>query len=198
MIHFNNLSCEKPFLLFKEKYDEALELKQKNIEAISISSYNKEKNEVDSRYVNLKFIDNNKFIFFTNYNSPKSRAFETHDQISGLFFWAATNVQIRIKARIEKTSSKYNQGYFKNRTPEKNALAISSAQSELVSSYNTVVKRYNETYEGKDLSECPKYWGGFSFTPYYFEFWEGNENRLNKRESFALSNKEWTYSILQP
>ena len=42
MIHFNNLSCEKPFLLFKEKYDEALELKQKNIEAISISTYNKE------------------------------------------------------------------------------------------------------------------------------------------------------------
>ena len=198
MIHFNNLSCEKPFLLFKEKYDEALELKQKNIEAISISTYNKEKNEVDSRFVNLKFIDNDKFIFFTNYNSPKSRAFETHNQISGLFFWTATNVQIRIKARIEKTSSKYNQGYFKNRTPEKNALAISSAQSELVSSYNTVVKRYNETYEGKDLSECPKYWGGFSFTPYYFEFWEGNENRLNKRESFALSNKEWTYSILQP
>ena len=198
MIHFNNLSCEKPFLLFKEKYDEALELKQKNIEAISISTYNKEKNEVDSRFVNLKFIDNDKFIFFTNYNSPKSRAFETHNQISGLFFWTATNVQIRIKARIEKTSSKYNQGYFKNRTPEKNALAISSAQSELVSSYNTVVKNYNETYEGKDLSECPEYWGGFSFTPYYFEFWEGNENRLNKRESFALSNKEWPYSILQP
>ena len=198
MIHFNNLSCEKPFLLFKEKYDEALELKQKNIEAISISTYNKEKNEVDSRFVNLKFIDNDKFIFFTNYNSPKSLAFETHNQISGLFFWAATNVQIRIKARIEKTSSKYNQGYFKNRTPEKNALAISSAQSELVSSYNTVVKNYNETYKGKDLSECPEYWGGFSFTPYYFEFWEGNENRLNKRESFALSNKEWTYSILQP
>ena len=50
MIHFNNLSCEKPFLLFKEKYDEALELKQKNIEAISISTYNKEKNEVDRIY----------------------------------------------------------------------------------------------------------------------------------------------------
>ena len=91
MIHFNNLSCEKPFLLFKEKYDEALELKQKNIEAISISTYNKEKNEVDSRFVNLKFIDNDKFIFFTNYNSPKSRALETHNQISGLFFWTTTN-----------------------------------------------------------------------------------------------------------
>ena len=39
------------------------------------------------RFVNLKFIDNDKFIFFTNYNSPKSLAFETHNQISGLFFW---------------------------------------------------------------------------------------------------------------
>ena len=41
-----------------------------NIEAMSIASYNKE-NEVESRFVNCKFIDNDKFIFFSNYNSPK-------------------------------------------------------------------------------------------------------------------------------
>ena len=63
-----------------------------------------------------------------------------------------------------KKAQIHNQGYFKNRTPEKNALAISSAQSKLVSSYNTVVKNYNETYEGKDLSECPEYWEGFIYS----------------------------------
>jgi hypothetical protein len=56
MIQFNNLNQEIPYLLFKEKYDEALNAGQKGIEAISISSYNKEISEVDSRYVNLKFI----------------------------------------------------------------------------------------------------------------------------------------------
>jgi pyridoxine/pyridoxamine 5'-phosphate oxidase len=33
------------------------------------------KNEVDSRYVNLKFISNDEFIFFSNYDSPKASSF---------------------------------------------------------------------------------------------------------------------------
>ena len=56
MIKFNKLNKELPFLLFKEKYEEALDAGQKNIEAISISTFNKNTDEVDSRYVNLKFI----------------------------------------------------------------------------------------------------------------------------------------------
>ena len=64
MIQFNNLNKEIPYLLFKAKYDEAFDADQKGIEAISISSFNKEMGEVDSRYVNLKFIINDEFIFF--------------------------------------------------------------------------------------------------------------------------------------
>ena len=58
MIKFNNLNKEIPYLHFKKKYDEAFDAGQKGIEAISISSYNKEISEVNSRYVNLKFISN--------------------------------------------------------------------------------------------------------------------------------------------
>ena len=63
MINFNNLNQEIPYLLFKAKYDEAVDAGQKGIEAISISSFNKDINEVDSRYVNLKFINKDEFIF---------------------------------------------------------------------------------------------------------------------------------------
>ena len=62
MIEFNDLNLEKPYQLLK-KYDEALNAGEKGIEAIIISSFNKEINEVDSRYVNLKFISNDEFIF---------------------------------------------------------------------------------------------------------------------------------------
>jgi len=62
MIKFNNLSQEKPYLLFKQKYEEAFNANQKNIEAISIASFNKDDNEVDSRFVNIKFIDKDRFI----------------------------------------------------------------------------------------------------------------------------------------
>ena len=141
MIAFKNISQELPYSIFKEKYDEAIDAGQKNIEAINISSYRKEKEEVDSRYVNLKIIDGNEFIFFTNYNSPKSLAFSSHNQISALLFWPSINTQIRIKAQIKKTSKEFNQLYFTARSSKKNALAISSNQSNQIDSYDSVKKK---------------------------------------------------------
>ena len=198
MIKFNNLNQETPYLLFKEKYNEALIAGQQAIEAISISSFNKEMNEVDSRYVNLKLINLDKFIFFSNYNSSKAAAFNSHNQISAIVFWPSINTQIRIKAKIKKTSNEYNQKYFFNRLEEKNAIAISSHQSKTIGSYNEVKENYNKSIKNDDLKKCPKYWGGYSFTPYYFEFWEGHESRINKREVFEKINDVWKQSFLQP
>ena len=181
MIEFNNFNQEIPYLLFKEKYEEAFKAGQKGIEAISISSYNKELKEVDSRYVNLKFIINDEFIFFSNYDSPKAVAFNSQNQIAALLYWESINVQIRIKATIKKTSDKFNQKYFFDRSKEKNALAISSKQSMQIDSFDEVKVNFEESLKNDDLKKCPNYWGGFAFTPYEMEFWQGNEFRLNKR-----------------
>ena len=198
MIQFNNLNQEIPYQLFKEKYDEAVNAGQKSIEAISISSFNMEMNEVDSRYVNLKFISKHEFIFFSNYNSPKAVSFNSHSQIAALVYWPSINVQIRIKAKIKKTSNEYNQKYFFDRSEEKNALAISSNQSKPIDSYSQVKENYNKSLKNDDLKKCPEFWGGYSFTPYYFEFWEGHESRINKREVFEKINGVWKHSFLQP
>ena len=198
MIQFNNLNLETPYLIFKSKYDDALNADQKGIEAISISSFNKETNEVDSRYVNLKFIVNDEFIFFSNYDSPKASAFNSHDQIAALVYWSSINVQIRMKAEIKKTSNEFNQKYFFDRSEEKNALAISSNQSKPINSYNQVKENYNKSLQNDDLKECPKYWGGYSFIPYEIEFWEGSEFRLNKRNLYKKDNTSWNHCILEP
>ena len=198
MIKFNNLNQETPYQLLKEKYDEALNAGQRGIEAISISSYNKEIGEVDSRYVNLKFISNDEFIFFSNYNSPKASSFNSSNQIAALLYWPIINTQIRMKAKIKKTSNEYNQKYFFNRSEEKNALAISSNQSKQIDSYSQVKKNYSKSLKNDDLKKCPEFWGGYSFTPYYFEFWEGHELRLNKREVYEKSFESWKHLFLQP
>ena len=198
MIEFTNLNQETPYQLLKEKYDEALNAGQRGIEAISISSYNKEISEVDSRYVNLKFITNDKFIFFSNYDSPKASSFISHDQIAVLVYWPSINVQIRMRAKIKRTTDEFNQNYFFNRSKEKNALAISSNQSKKIDSYNQVKENYNKSLKKDDLKKCPEFWGGYSFTPYYFEFWEGHESRINKREVFDKIDGVWKHSFLQP
>jgi pyridoxamine 5'-phosphate oxidase len=198
MIKFDNLKQEIPYILLKEKYDEALNANQKNIEAISVASYDSLNNEVSSRYVNLKFIIGDEFIFFSNYNSHKASSFISHNQIAGLVYWSSTNVQIRMKAQIKKTSYDFNQKYFFDRSEKKNALAISSKQSNPINSYSQVELNYNKSLKSDDLKKCPDFWGGYSFVPYYFEFWEGHESRLNKREVYEKIDNNWNHLILQP
>ena len=199
MINFLNSSHEKPYILFQSLYQKAIENGQKGVEAISVSSYNELLKEVEARYVNLKYIDNNEWIFFSNYLSPKANQFESHDQVSILIYWASINTQIRMKAKIFKTSSEFSDEHFQGRTKEKNALAISSNQSQAVDSFDQVTKNFNETLEIM-TSETPRpdFWGGYSFTPYYFEFWQGHENRLNKRHVFMQEDDQWTERLLQP
>ena len=100
MIKFHNLESSMPYQALSSYYEKALSAGQKSIEAISISSYDINKKEVNSRFVNLKFIDKDKWIFFTNYDSPKSKEFLSHSQISGLMFWNKINLQIRVKVRV--------------------------------------------------------------------------------------------------
>ena len=198
MIIFKNISKEEPYKIFKEKYESAVKANQKTVEAVAISSYSKIDNEVHSRFVNLKFIQNKEFVFFSNYDSPKAKQFEMHAQITALFYWNCTNTQIRMKANISKLSSKYSDEHFENRSPNKNAIAISSMQSIKVDSYDSVLDNYNNALQNSNLKIRPKYWGGYSFVPFYFEFWEGHESRINKRVVYEIDNNEWNKYILQP
>lgn len=199
MISFNQKLAEKPYLDFFNFYQKAIENSQRSVEAISISSWNAIEGEVNSRFVNLKHIDNDKWTFYSNYDSPKMHEFLSHNQISALFYWNSINVQIRMKAKIYRTPDDISDNYFLNRSKEKNALAISSLQSKPISSYDDVVKNYNQVLKsGVDLSKRPSNWGGHSFTPYYFEFWEGDKARLNRRKVYRKVKNLWKESTLQP
>ncbi len=199
MIKFIDINRSKPYKIFLDIYKTALSANQKYIEAASISSFSKRYNEVRSRYVNIKYIKNDNWIFFTNYDSPKNEEFLNHKQISCIFFWNELNIQIRLKAKIKKLSKTHSDNHFKERSIEKNALAICSNQSREIASYASMIKKYNDVINSDlNLRKRPDHWGGYKFKPYYFEFWEGNNARLNKRQVFKKKNKLWIESYLQP
>jgi len=190
---------EPPYQKFYCFYDEALKKNQTNPEAMVISSYSPLTYEVNSRFVNLKYIINEDWIFFSNYNSPKALQFASHDQISVLFYWDVLNLQIRIQSKIKKVKPKISDDHFARRSPEKNLLAIISDQSSEIQSYDDLVKKYSDQKLSlQNLDKRPDYWGGFSFTPYSFEFWIGQKFRLNLRESYFLESDKWKKKILQP
>lgn len=201
MIIFDNLPSEKPYKEFSNFYNKAKSLGQTQIEAMVISSYNSSKKQVDSRYVNLKYIIGEEWIFFSNYNSKKASDFSSNKFISALFFWQSINLQVRIKAEVFKTSEDFSDKHFSERELDKNVLAISSRQSQKIESYEMVKENFNKTLDdASSIKSRPSYWGGFSFKPFEFEFWQGNESRLNKRESYSFDRvkESWNYSILEP
>ena len=104
-----------------------------------------------------------------------------------------------MKAKIFKTSAEFSNEHFQGRTKEKNALAISSNQSQIIGSFDEVEKNFYETLESMTSEMVrPDFWGGYSFIPYYFEFWQGHKNRLNKRHVFEQQDQEWAERLLQP
>ena len=198
MIKFKNLSNDQPYEIFHNYYLKASKKNQDSIEAISISSYDKSTNQVDSRYVNLKYIFNNEWVFFSNYNSSKAYQFASHNQISALLYWNKINLQIRLKAEIYITSKDISDNHFKERDIKKNAISISSNQSKRINSFTEIEDNYEKQLSMNNNLDRPNYWGGYSFVPYYFEFWEGGEYRLNKRNVFKFNEGAWEQYYLQP
>ena len=64
MIELRNLSKDQPYRAFVELYEDALMKNQPSVEAVVISSFNNKTNEVDARFVNLKYIIDDRWIFF--------------------------------------------------------------------------------------------------------------------------------------
>ena len=76
--------------------------------------------------------------------------------------------------------------YFAKRDIKKNALAISSDQSEFINSYEQVEENFKQAMENSNLTECPEYWGGYSFIPYSFEFWRGHEVTIEQKRAIYI------------
>lgn len=200
MIKILNKISELPYKDLYKYYDLAYKSNQPSIEAFVLSSFDSANSEVDSRYVNLKYIDKDEWFFFTNYDSPKSKQITSHNQISGILFWESINIQIRLKAKIFKSLKEISDIHYNERSIEKNALARSSNQSKKIKKYNSVVEKYNRELLENTIQKKnrPGNWGGFNFTPYYFEFWQGHESRINKRVAYYNVNGKWNKYFLEP
>ena len=200
MISFLDNNNSEPYKIFRNKYEEALNKNQQIIEAINIASYNITSQKVNSRFVNLKYVIDEEWIFFSNYNSKKAKEFIDHDQIFVSIYWSAINFQIRMSAKVFKTNSKFSDKHYSTRNLEKNTLAFISNQSSEVESYDKILKKYDKAIKEKHsyINKRPDYWGGFSFKPNYFEFWEGHESRINKRQYFKKDGDDWKKGYLEP
>jgi pyridoxamine 5'-phosphate oxidase len=140
-----------------------------------------------ARIVLLKGLDEEGFIFFTNYESEKGRQIEEENSVALLFFWKELERQVRIEGVAQKITTAESDSYFHSRPRASQIAAIASTQSQIIDNRAVLDQKVIDTetaWKNKEVIQRPDNWGGFRVIPEKIEFWQGRENRLHDRIVF--------------
>ncbi|OOH90258.1 pyridoxamine 5'-phosphate oxidase [Pasteurellaceae bacterium 15-036681] len=152
-----------------------------------------------SRVVLLKEVNQQGFIFFTNYASRKGQSIEQNPYVALNFFWPELERQVRIEGRIEKLSPEQSDEYFKSRPYTSRIGAWASKQSSVISGKQELLTRAAKfTLQHPINVPRPDHWGGYIVIPDYLEFWQGRPSRLHDRICYRLADNEWIKERLAP
>lgn len=190
---------ENPFDQFSIWMQEAVEAKILEPNAMALATANK-KGIPSARIVLLKNIDRHGLVFFTNYESKKSKDLMENPNASVVFFWKELERQLRVSGSVEKISKKESEEYFKTRPYESRLSAWASKQSSEIPGRKSLEEKFSEMKNrfGEDNIPLPDFWGGFRLIPKEFEFWQGRVNRLHDRIVYQKKNDAWKIVRLAP
>lgn len=153
-----------------------------------------------ARVLLLRDFNESGFVFYTNYNSRKSREIEENPFACMTFFWPELERQVRIEGKLMKQDAAGSDEYFNARPRSSQLGAWASPQSDALPSRNvldTALSELEKRFEGKPVPR-PEWWGGFVLQPDKIEFWQGRPSRLHDRLLYARAGFEWKISRLAP
>ncbi len=170
------------------------------VEPTSMSLATSDESEIGLRTVLLKYFDDKGFVFYTNYESKKSRQIEKRPEAAILFPWVALDRQIKIIGGVEKVSSLESIKYFATRPKDSQIGAWASKQSTIISSRDILQNQFESMKRKFSSGEVPlpDFWGGYRVIPRTIEFWQGRESRLHDRFIYRRIEDSWTVSRLSP
>ncbi len=197
--HISNSKYKNPIVWFDHWMKDAIESTDSEPTAMVISTVS-EQNQPSSRVVLLKGFSDDGFIFYTNYTSRKGQQISNNNAISAVFFWPATERQVRIEGEAIKVSDKLSDEYFYSRPLESRINAIISPQSKPIASREILEQKHTELMQLSDKKSLlrPNNWGGYCIKPRIIEFWQGRPGRLHDRIQFRKTDNGWESERLAP
>ena len=189
-----------PIGQFQRWFDDAIAANVPMPEAMTLATATPD-GRPSARMVLLKQVDQNGFVFFTNYHSAKAQQLDANLRAALVFYWNQLERQVRVEGTVTRTSAEESREYFQTRPRESQIGAWASSQSQVISGRDVLEQRARELeglYCDKEI-DCPEYWGGYRLTPERIEFWKGRIGRLHDRILYQRdSGGLWTISRLAP
>ena len=152
-----------------------------------------------ARFVLLKGLDADGFVFFTNCTSEKGRDLSANPRAALTFGWIEQERQIRIEGTVSPTPRSAVEAYFQTRPRGSRLGAWASDQSEVIPNRAVLEARMAEA-DARFPEDVPPpaSWGGYRLAPERFEFWQGRTNRLHDRLRYRKDGAAWMIERLAP
>ncbi|MCV6584675.1 MAG: pyridoxamine 5'-phosphate oxidase [Marinibacterium sp.] len=191
---------DDPFVIARSWLAEAEDSEPNDPNAIALST-------VDSnglpnvRMVLLKEIEENAFVFYTNYESAKAQEIEQAGQAAFVMHWKSLRRQIRVRGRVTREDGPQADAYFASRSLKSRLGAWASKQSQPLESRMALMTEVAKvTAQQGPSPKRPPFWGGYRLVPVEIEFWADGAFRLHDRFRFerADTNMSWNVQRLSP
>ena len=188
-----------PLVLFQRWYREAERKGALQPDAVALATAGA-RGAPSVRMVLFKGLENDGFVFYSNYESRKGRDLAANNRAAVVFYWSATRHQVRVSGRVSKLSRAASTAYFHSRPRGAQLSALASRQSRVVGSRATLEKAVAELdRRHPETVPLPADWGGYALRPDWIEFWENRADRLHDRLRYVRKREGgWRLERLAP
>lgn len=153
-----------------------------------------------ARMVLLKGVDEDGFVFFTNYTSRKAEELEANPHAALCFYWSSLDRQVRVEGPVARLPAGESDAYFASRPRGSQIAAWASKQTRPLPSRAELVARvarYEARFLGRQVPR-PDFWGGYRLEPRRMEIWHNQLHRLHDRFVYRVGPQGWRRERLYP
>ncbi|MFT6425037.1 MAG: pyridoxamine 5'-phosphate oxidase [Celeribacter sp.] len=188
---------DNPFEIAGSWLDEAIKTELNDPNAIALSTVDAS-GLPNARMVLLKAIEDDAFVFFTNYESAKADEIEASGQAAFVMHWKSLQRQIRVRGSIVRESDAASDAYYKSRALGSRIGAWASQQSRPLSSKASLMEAVaKEGLKHGPNPKRPPFWGGYRIVPTEIEFWAAGDFRLHDRFRWTRTNVDESWSVVR-
>ena len=191
---------DDPFAIARAWLAEAEATEPNDPNAIALSTVDAD-GLPNARMVLLKEIEDDAFVFYTNYQSAKAAELEQAGKAAFVMHWKSLRRQIRVRGTVTREDGPLADAYFASRSLKSRLGAWASHQSQPLASRAALMAEVARvTARLGPNPPRPPHWGGYRLRPVEIEFWADAAFRLHDRFRWSRQSGEggWTVTRLNP
>ena len=152
----------------------------------------------NARMVLLKDIEDDAFVFYTNFGSAKAAELDSAHKAAFVVHWKSLRRQIRVRGHVQKEDGPIADAYYDSRSLKSRLGAWASDQSQPLEGRSTLMAKVAKvTAQQGTHPKRPPFWGGYRITPIEIEFWADGAFRLHDRFRWTREKSGDAWSIVR-